>query len=57
MSERTEQTASAALVHTPVDLAYRALLDHATKCQRCAANWQACPTRRALSKTLRAVRS
>ena len=49
---------SAVLPDTPADLAYRALLKHATsKCPRCAENWRDCPTRRALAATLREVRS
>lgn len=39
-----------------VDVAYRALLEHATHCRRCVANWRECATRRALSDTLRQVR-
>lgn len=56
MAERSEPRGSAALAETPADLTYRALLDHATNCARCAANWRECPTRRALSETLREVR-
>ncbi|MER5259738.1 hypothetical protein [Streptomyces sp. NPDC002855] len=56
MAESTEQSSTGALTETATDLAYRALLDHATKCRRCAVNWQECPTRRALSTTLREAR-
>lgn len=52
-----ERSDAAALSETPADLAYRALLDHATTCKRCAMNWQECPTRRALSATLHEVRT
>ncbi|WP_372352607.1 hypothetical protein [Streptomyces sp. KL116D] len=41
---------------TPTDLAYRALLDHIAECERCEADWRKCPTRRALTETLRGVR-
>lgn len=54
--ERSEQSGPVELGEDPADLAYRALLDHATTCGRCAANWRECPTRRALSETLRQVR-
>lgn len=56
MIERGEQSGPMELRDSPADLAYRALLDHATACRRCAANWRECPTRRALSETLRRVR-
>lgn len=56
MIERGEQSGPAELGDSPADLAYRALLTHATTCHRCAANWRECPIRRALSERLRQVR-
>jgi hypothetical protein len=58
MSESTERdnTAAPAPDETAAALAYRALLDHATRCARCVMNWRTCPTRRALTETLREVR-
>lgn len=53
MSESTQPDKAATPVETEVDLAYRALLDHATSCRRCLVNWRECPTRRALSAMLR----
>lgn len=53
----TEHGGASVLADTPADLAYRALLKHATsRCARCAENWQDCPTRRALAATWREVR-
>lgn len=57
MTEHSEQRGAVAVTETPMGLAYRALLDHAPKCERCKANWRECPTRRALAKTLREVRA
>jgi hypothetical protein len=58
MSESTERDTAAAPAptETAAGLAYRALLDHATQCAQCSMNWRACPTRRALTETLREVR-
>ncbi|MEU6389691.1 hypothetical protein [Streptomyces sp. NPDC046939] len=56
MAEHTEPDPLAGPALTPVAVAYRALLDHATQCHRCVANWRECAARRALSETLRRVR-
>jgi hypothetical protein len=56
MAERTEQDRGTAPTEDPTDLTYRALLDHATSCRRCQANWRECPTRRTLSRMLREAR-
>lgn len=56
MAERSESRGTAAVAESTAGLAYRALLDHLKRCHRCAANWRECPTRRALSATLREVR-
>ncbi|MFI0238008.1 hypothetical protein [Streptomyces sp. NPDC016845] len=58
MAESTEPGPGrgAARPDTHVDVAYRALLDHATHCRRCDANWRGCGTRRALSEMLRQAR-
>lgn len=56
MAEDTEQGRTTTPGDTSADLAYRALLAHATECSRCRFNWQICPTRRALAATLREAR-
>lgn len=55
-TQRDETTTSTETPTDPMNVTYRALLDHVTSCKRCTANWRECPKRRTLSATLREAR-